>query len=333
METEHKVRLTSAEISTLWNAYINNSMSICMLRYFNNKVEDKEIKSLIERTLEISQKSLSKIKDIFREENYPIPIGFTDKDVNLEAPRLFSDEFFLHYIDQMTKPGFTAYGFAAAIVSRLDIQALFNEFIQDTIETNKRVKKMALEKGVHLRPPHMNKPKEPEYVNKQSFLTGWFGNRKPLLGIEITQCFHDLQANAIGKALITGFAQTAETKDVRDYFKRGKEISNKHIKVITTILTEEDIPVPRNWDDEVISSTEAPFSDKLMIFHVSFLSQISIGNYGTSISQSTRRDLITHLTRLMGEIGQYVEDGANLMIKHGWLEQPPKSVDKNDIIK
>ncbi|MGP4108925.1 DUF3231 family protein [Virgibacillus sp. L01] len=179
----------------------------------------------------------------------------------------------------------------------------------------------------------MPKPKKVDFVNKQSFLTGWFGRRKPLLAVEIADLYHNLQTNAIGKALITGFAQTAETEDARDYLKRGKEISNKHIKIFTSILTEEDIPVPRNWDEDVLDSTEAAFSDKLMMFHISLLSSSGIGNYGGAISTSTRRDLATHFSRLLTEIAQYTEDGANLQIKHGWMEQPPQSVDNNDLIK
>jgi hypothetical protein len=38
--TEHNIRLTSAEIANLWGAYIGNSMSVCVLQYFNYLVDD-----------------------------------------------------------------------------------------------------------------------------------------------------------------------------------------------------------------------------------------------------------------------------------------------------
>lgn len=154
-----------------------------------------------------------------------------------------------------------------------------------------------------------------------------------MLAVEIMNLFHNVQTNAIGKALITGFAQVADKQDVRDYFKRGKEMASKHIKLFTSILTEEDIPVPRTWDDDVLASTEAPFSDKLMMFHISSLTVTGMGNYGAAMATSTRRDLATHFSRLLAEVGQYAEDGANLQIKHGWLEQPPQSVNSNELIK
>uniref|UniRef100_UPI00403F1F1F DUF3231 family protein n=1 Tax=Niallia sp. XMNu-256 TaxID=3082444 RepID=UPI00403F1F1F len=37
MQTEHNIRLTSSEIASLWTAYMNNSMSYCMLKYFREK--------------------------------------------------------------------------------------------------------------------------------------------------------------------------------------------------------------------------------------------------------------------------------------------------------
>lgn len=44
------------------------------------KVKDSEVYSLFEFTLELAEK-------------LDLPIGFTDKDVNLDAPPLFTDTF------------------------------------------------------------------------------------------------------------------------------------------------------------------------------------------------------------------------------------------------
>jgi hypothetical protein len=40
--------LTSAEISQLWGTYMGDSSQVCILSYFLNVVEDKEIKTIIE---------------------------------------------------------------------------------------------------------------------------------------------------------------------------------------------------------------------------------------------------------------------------------------------
>lgn len=158
METKHHIRLTSAEISNLWATYVNNTMSKSVLSYFLSKVEDTEIGSVVEYALNVSKKLIGEIASILKEENYPIPIGFTDSDVNVNAPRLFSDELFINYIDQMAKTGFFAYGMSSSLSSRLDIQDFFNECVKANIEINRKSKEVLLTKGMHLRPPNISPP-------------------------------------------------------------------------------------------------------------------------------------------------------------------------------
>ncbi len=333
METKHHIRLTSAEISSLWGAYITNSMAICILSYFVEKVEDTEIKEVLVFSLDTAKVNFEGAKSIFIEENYPLPHGFTTEDVNVKAKRLWSDEFFLQYLNQMAKSGFATYGMAVGISSRKDIRDYFNKALTLNIELNNKAKDTLLSKGLYIRPPFIDPPDKVDFVKSQSFLKGWFGERKPLLGVEIAQLFHNAQTNAVGKALIMGFSQVAVKQDARDYFARGKDISKKQIEIFSSILNEEDIPSPMTWDTDVTDSQEAPFSDKLMMFHITLLNATGVGNYGLAMAASTRRDLVAHFVRLSEEIGQYAEDGANLMIKHGWLEEPPQSIDREKLSK
>ena len=56
MESEGKViKLTSAEITSIWTAYMNDSGLICQLQYFLAKAEDEEIRPLIQQALELAQ--------------------------------------------------------------------------------------------------------------------------------------------------------------------------------------------------------------------------------------------------------------------------------------
>lgn len=90
-KTTHNARLTSAELSQLWTGYMQDSLSIYILKHFLQTVEDKEIKSILKHTLELSQAHIPKLTAIFESDNRPVPHGFTNQDVNLNAPRLFSD--------------------------------------------------------------------------------------------------------------------------------------------------------------------------------------------------------------------------------------------------
>ncbi|GAA3333748.1 hypothetical protein GCM10020331_099020 [Ectobacillus funiculus] len=58
-------------------------------------LQDEEIKPLTKVALEISEGRLDKIKQIFIKENFPVPRGFAEDDVNLSAPPLFHDIFFI----------------------------------------------------------------------------------------------------------------------------------------------------------------------------------------------------------------------------------------------
>jgi hypothetical protein len=58
-----------------------------------------------------------------------------------------------------------------------------------------------------------------------------------------------------------------------------------------------------------------------------------MGNYAVAAAASQRSDLALNYERLSLEIGQYVKDGANIMIDHAWLEQPPGTYDKDILTK
>jgi hypothetical protein len=95
VETQHNTRLTSPEVASLWTQYIDDSMNICIKKHVLERVEDAEIRSVYEFAIGLSQKHIEKIKELLGQEKYPIPIGFTHEDVYSNAPRLFSDSFFV----------------------------------------------------------------------------------------------------------------------------------------------------------------------------------------------------------------------------------------------
>ncbi|MFF2445503.1 DUF3231 family protein [Neobacillus sp. NPDC058068] len=58
-----------------------------------------------------------------------------------------------------------------------------------------------------------------------------------------------------------------------------------------------------------------------------------IGNFGMAIAASLRRDLGLKYASLIPEISLFAEDGAKIMIKHGWMEEPPQAEDRDQLIK
>jgi hypothetical protein len=329
----HNPRLTSAEIANLWSQYMNDSMAACVVRYYLEKVEDKDIHQILEFALQLSQSHLKSIREFLDQEKYPTPVGFTEEDINLNAPPLFSDLFMLYYMDIMSLHGLTGYAGAVGTSIRADQRSYFIQCNTETMKLYDMVMDVMVQKGIINRPPNINAPNEVDFVTKQSFLTGWFGDRRPLNAIEVSGIYFNMQKTIAKIVLEIGFSQVAQSKEVRDYIKRGEKICDRQYETLSAILFESNLPAPRKWDSEVSKSTIAPFSDKLMLFHIVTLVATASGYYGAAFSLSQRRDLGLKYEMLIAEITKYAEDGANLLIKTGWMEQPPTFDDRDKLAK
>uniref|UniRef100_UPI00047E73A1 DUF3231 family protein n=1 Tax=Salibacterium aidingense TaxID=384933 RepID=UPI00047E73A1 len=175
------------------------------------------------------------------------------------------------------------------------------------------------------------KPETYDYVKKQNFLSGYFGERRPLTAIEISNLYANFLRNALGSATMMGYSQVARNKEVVQYFKKGKEIAQKHCEIFESYLKDNDLPSPMMLDSEVTDSTTYTYSDKKMMFYCSALTATGMGYYGTSMSMSPRRDIGVMYSRLIAEIAKFADNGARIMIKHGWMEEPPRAADRDEL--
>lgn len=105
------------------------------------------------------------------------------------------------------------------------------------------------------------------------------------------------------------------------------------MKVLSATLLDNDIQAPNSADYAVKGNDESPFSERLMMQLMAFLSTLGSGNYSAAASASQRSDLILNYERLSLEIAQFAKDGADIMIKHKWLEQPPGSPNRTDLAR
>jgi spore coat protein CotF len=330
---EQNIQLTSAEFFNLWNTYMNDSLATCMLTNFREKVQDSQTSPIIEFALELSKKHIQRISEIYQQENHPIPQGFSKEDYKLNGPSLFGDSFYLHYMKQMGRVGIGAYGLALTISARSDIRKFYEECIREATELDNKVTEILLSKGLYIRAPYISIPSKVEFVQKQSFLGHFFGEKRPLLAGEITNLYANIQTNALGKSLVTAFSQAAQSKQVREFMVRGRNLAGKHIEVLGGFLNESELKVPMTWNDTVTNSTAPAFSDKLMMFHIGAVAAIGIADYGAALSISMRKDISVTYTRLLAEIAQYAEDGANIMIENGWMEKPPQADDRDALAR
>lgn len=138
--------------------------------------------------------------------------------------------------------------------------------------------------------------------------------------------------NGLGQAIIQGFNQVAKNKEVREYFVRGREIAKKDLETLGSILDQNYLSRGAfNLTGEVTDSKAAPFSDKLMMYHIAALSTSAVGQYRIAMSSSPRHDLGLMYACLSAKIYKYTNDGTNIMIDHGWVEQPPEATNRKNL--
>ncbi|MFZ3578778.1 DUF3231 family protein [Virgibacillus sp. DJP39] len=329
MNNNSNNRLTSAELANLWTQYQNDTMSICMITHLLENCKDKEIIVILKSSLDLSNSHIKKLKDMFKNEKFIVPKGFTKEDVDKGAPRLFSDNLILVYMQVMTLHGMNSYSLCTTTSVRKDQRNYYATCLSETANLYDRILGLMLEKGILSKPPHLDVPKEVEFVNDQHYLTGWFGKKRPLNSIEVSGLHHNMIKTIVKVVLEVAFSQVAQSKELRAFLQRGAKLCEKQIKDMGGLLAKDNLPSPPMWQGEVTDSTVPPFSDKLMAFHTVTLVSVAIGYYGAALSVAQRRDLALKYTKLIGEISLYVEDGANLMIKNGWLEKPPMFPDRD----
>ncbi|RVT57205.1 DUF3231 family protein [Niallia taxi] len=321
----NKIHLTSSEIAALWTSYMNDSMAKAILSHMMAHIEDTEIKSIIQFSYDIAKNHVEFLIQLLTEEEYAIPIGFNEGDVNINSPQLFSETFCLTYVNHMAKVGLLGYSGMISMSARDDIREYFTNGLIETTSLYEKSLNVMLDKGIYIRAPYIETPSETDYINSKSYLSGLnpFTDKRPLNSIEISHLFTNIQTNSIGIKLCLAFAQTTSIKEIQDFMFRGKEISDKHVSIFRQTLLDDNITTPGSPDVCVTSSTTRVYSDKLMMFHMSLLSAAGTGNYATAASASQRSDLALNYERLSLEIGKYAKSGADIMIKYNWLEQPP----------
>lgn len=156
------IKLSTSEMAHLWTTYINDSMANCVLQYFLKNVDDNDIKGLLQFALKTSQDHLFFLTDLFEENKFPIPVGFHKQDVNKDASRLFTDEFYLFYLKNMAFIAGNGYSLALGNSARKDIRNFFINAIQSSSQLYDKSVDVLLEKGLFVTSTN-------EYTNKSRF--------------------------------------------------------------------------------------------------------------------------------------------------------------------
>lgn len=328
-----ELKLTSAEIGTLWGEYINGTAVDIVNKYMLSIIEDEKIKAVFEDAIKTFAKQKKQITAFIENEGFPIPIGFADLDLNEGAKRLFSDIFCLHYLHIMTLHGLLGHTTSLSSSVRKDLRDFYDSCNNDGKRMYHQTIELLLEKGQFQRDPYFYPDKNPEFVSGQQFIDGFFGDKRPLAATEIISLSFNMKKKIMEKALSIGFSQVTQSKEIRKFLKSAQKTSDEQIQSFGKILHKDNLPIPMSWETEVTISQDPPFSDKLMLYHIGFLLQVAQAYHGAGLASAMRTDLVINYEKVILKNLMITKEWFNLMTKSGWLEQPPLAPNRKEIAK
>jgi hypothetical protein len=322
--------ISSSELGTLWLIYQEKTLILRVLDYFIEKADDQQSKNIMGGLWQDLDYYVSQVKELFDKEGIAVPIGFNKEDVNLEAPNLYDNGFDIMFLRILKEISMGMYTISMNMSYRDDIMVIYQGLNTVTLKVYKLCTLYLLENGILTRSPNVTMPKSTEFIKSKNYMSGLnpFSDKRALNDIEVGILHHGIETNNIGMQLITGFAQCAENKEVKQYFEKGKELAKKQIKLFGEILLESDVPLATNSGSIVTTSKVAPFSQKLMMFCIFLLN--GFGLVGSSFGSmfSLRNDISMKTALLAKDIYFYSHEGIKIMIKNGWFEEPPQMEDR-----
>ncbi|WML44159.1 DUF3231 family protein [Neobacillus sp. PS3-40] len=330
---KEKLKLTSSEIGTLWGEYVNGTMTDVVNRYMFSIIEDESIKAIFEDAIITFEKQKKQLVTFFENEGFPIPIGFTESDQNIGAERLFTDIFCLNYLHVMTLHGLLGHTTSLGVSVREDLRYFYDSCDNDAKKMYHRTIELLLEKGNFQRDPLFYPAKNPEFISSQDFIDGFFGKGRRLAATEIITISFNLKKSIMAKTLSIGFSQVAQSKEVRKFLEDSEKTADSQIQSFSKIMHSDNLPAPKSWETEVTTSTDSPFSDKLMMYHIGFLYQAAQAYHGLGLASAMRTDLVTAYESIILKNLMVTKKWFDIMVQNKWLEQPPLAPNRKEIAK
>ncbi|HLR22460.1 MAG TPA: DUF3231 family protein [Pseudogracilibacillus sp.] len=331
-----KPAITSSELGILWITYQEKTMVIQMLEYFIAKSDDDKSNKIMVDLYKKLNNYVEKVKEIFEDEGAVIPLGYTSKDVNTEAPKLYNNGFDILFVRLLKKISMGLHTLNLNMAYREDIIILLKDLTATCQAAYNDCTKYLIEKGLIARPPYTTMPNSIDFITDKNYLGGLnpltkIRKKRTLNTVEVAYMYHMIETNNVGLQMVTGFAQSAKQQDIRNFFSNGAELSKSIIKEISETFLEDSIQVPSSSGGHATRSTIPPFSDKLMMYCTSIFCDFAMGGNSLGTAFSRRYDLAAKMMTFAKDIYEYANEGAKLMIKNGWMEEPPQMEERGNL--
>lgn len=324
---------SASEIGNLWAGYLAENMSVCMLKFMVAKSIDPDIKPVLEQALDVSSQRINSMETLFNSIHHPIPEGFGEKDVDINAPELFSEVFSLAYMRIMNVFIMLKYSIALSRSSRQDFRIFFLESLNTSRDVSQRAADILIAKGLFPKDPHIIIPDKNEMVNDKNYYGSFLGGKRSLNALEIGHLFHNIEVKQLLSTLKLGFSQVVKSKKIKNHLYKSSQINKEQALTLSKFLVKENLPAGISSDFLITNSQQSPFSDKLILTHSTVVTAFCLIEVGYGLTNSARKDIISTLNSILTEILADSKDGTDLMIENGWLEKVPETADRNELIQ
>lgn len=328
------IPLTTSEIGHLWTSYLAECMSVCFLKNFVAQSTDPDIISVLQRALDVSNQRIKTMEDIYNSIHHPIPEGFGETDVNATSEHLFSEIFNIKFTRLMHKFVLTDYLNSLSAATRSDVRSYFSECIDTSKEIHQKATEVLLSKGLLMKAPTIPIPDGLDFVHDKDYFGSilGIGNKRSLNAIEISHIVAMMETKQLFLSLKLGYGQVVKSEKIKDFIKHGRKVANNQLKELGSLLDDEELPQPTITSNSVTDSTESPYSDKLILSHITFAIASIIAEDGYTLTNMSRIDLVAAFSSSIIELLSLAKDGAELMIENGWLERVPEAADRKKLM-
>ncbi|AST91022.1 MULTISPECIES: DUF3231 family protein [Sutcliffiella] len=324
-----EVPLTSTELSNIWAAYLMSNLIMKLTEYFSTTTDDEDIKIIVEKMFNASQQNIEKLTTFFMKEDFPTPIGFTERDVVKEASKVFSDTFILYFCHDITLLALTTYPSALSDCTRKDTRNYFHTALETTIQLQDETVELMLEKGIYLKPPQLTFEKKVEFVDSKKYLSKSLSEARALNAAEIANITRIIHRAYFSKMIFVTFNKLSNDEELKKHFGKGRDVIESTIDSLKEVLEEENVPISASGDYQIFDVEVSPFSDKLMLYFVNAcLGMFCFTMIGQALNTTLRSDIILKLTNINNKMKKYYGESLFLTINKDWFEQPPQAVDR-----
>ncbi|NHM30937.1 DUF3231 family protein [Neobacillus terrae] len=321
-----KPALSASELATLWMTFQEKTFILRFLEYIIPNADDEKSLKILTELYGHLDKYIEKLTNLFESEGAALPIAFSSKDVNVNAPKLFENGLDIMILREIKQMSMGLYTLNMGMSFREDVIDIYKDLTSITQECYKDCIQYLLEKGILTRPPHIPMPSNYEFVNDLNYLSGYnlLKKARQIDALELANIHHNMETNNVGMTLMFAFSQVAKDSDIKNYFHKGIELSRKVLKANTEFLLEDNISPTVTSIGNATNSKDSPFSDRLMMYFNYMLANFTLGANSFSFAFTLRSDIKVEFALLAKDVAGYIDEGTKLMIKNGWFEKPPQ---------